>query len=195
MANSRLCSVPDCGKPHNCRGFCKKHYKRWTRHGDPLGGFTEIGAPLRFYNDVVLSYAGDGCLTWPYARTSDGYGAVTRDGKTAAVSRLLCEDMSGPPPTPDHQAAHECGNGHLACVAKGHISWKTPTENQADRLRHGTHVRGERNKIAKLTEPQVRAILSLKGKETHRQIAARYGVAPSTIYCIHTGRNWGWVQP
>lgn len=30
------CSIPDCGKPVNCRTWCKSHYYRWSRYGDPL---------------------------------------------------------------------------------------------------------------------------------------------------------------
>lgn len=31
----KLCSVEGCEARHNCRGFCKKHYTRYLRHGDP----------------------------------------------------------------------------------------------------------------------------------------------------------------
>lgn len=36
MANSRLCSVDGCSNPHDTRGYCKLHYTRWSRHGDPM---------------------------------------------------------------------------------------------------------------------------------------------------------------
>lgn len=193
MATKRICSIPECGKPHNSKGFCVKHYKRLCRYGDALGGSTEKGDPLKFYNDIVLKYDGEECLTWPYALNRDGYGAMTIDGKTSAVSRFLCEDFNGKAPSSKHVAAHECGNGHLECVSKRHISWKTQAENQADRILHGTHSRGERNSNSKLTEQQVKEILSLEGKETRRVIADRYGVTPAAIYCIHARLNWRWV--
>lgn len=31
------CSVDGCDRPVNARGFCKRHYYRWSRYGDPLG--------------------------------------------------------------------------------------------------------------------------------------------------------------
>lgn len=34
----RICSVPDCDKPHSARGFCSPHYNRFLRYGDPLKG-------------------------------------------------------------------------------------------------------------------------------------------------------------
>lgn len=30
------CSIDGCGSPVTVRGWCKKHYSRWQRHGDPL---------------------------------------------------------------------------------------------------------------------------------------------------------------
>jgi len=33
----RTCSVAGCTKPVNARGWCKGHYYRWSRYGDPLG--------------------------------------------------------------------------------------------------------------------------------------------------------------
>lgn len=29
------CSIEDCGKPCESRGYCNMHYTRWLRHGDP----------------------------------------------------------------------------------------------------------------------------------------------------------------
>ncbi len=32
----RLCEIPDCGRKHHIRGWCRIHYGRWLRNGDPL---------------------------------------------------------------------------------------------------------------------------------------------------------------
>lgn len=32
----RICSVEGCDLPHDARGWCRVHYGRWRRHGDPL---------------------------------------------------------------------------------------------------------------------------------------------------------------
>lgn len=191
MATKSLCSIPGCGKPYRGHGWCYAHYMRWWRYGDPLAGGTAVGEPERFLREVILAYDGDECLTWPYAKTGKGYGWI---GKSL-VSRLVCEEIYGPPPTPDHQAAHSCGNGHLACCAKGHLSWKTSVENQADRLAHDTHVRGERSATAKLTESDVHQVRLLKSTgQGHVEIAARFGVGPSTIRAVLEGRSWAWLQ-
>ncbi len=32
----QLCSIEGCEKPQDCRGWCRMHYHRYQRHGDPL---------------------------------------------------------------------------------------------------------------------------------------------------------------
>lgn len=188
------CSVEYCGNPHKAKGLCNAHYIRLQRHGDPLAGGTQNGEPERFYREVVLPYLGDDCLAWPFARSAQGYGQVWVDGKPVLVSRLVCEEANGPPPTPKHEAAHSCGHGHLGCVTKDHLSWRTRLQNKADELTHGTRSRGERNGRTKITEDQAREILALKGSKPQRLIADRYGVKRQAISKIQTGKNWAWLS-
>ncbi len=188
------CSIDGCGMPHYARGWCNAHYQRWTKHGDPLGGRTSPGVPERFYREVVLTYEGNECLIWPYSRTTGGYGELQNNGKTKVVSRRICEETHGAPPTPDHEAAHSCGKGQYGCVTKAHLSWKTPLENTADQLAHGTRRRGELHDMAKITEVEAREILALKGKFRQGEIACRYGISRSAVGFIHSGRNWGFIH-
>lgn len=30
------CTVEGCDQPHDAKGLCRAHYRRWRRHGDPL---------------------------------------------------------------------------------------------------------------------------------------------------------------
>lgn len=32
------CSIPNCDRAVRSRGWCGRHYGRWRKHGDPLGG-------------------------------------------------------------------------------------------------------------------------------------------------------------
>ena len=36
MDKGRICDIKDCGLPHFGKGFCKKHYKRFWKTGNPL---------------------------------------------------------------------------------------------------------------------------------------------------------------
>lgn len=39
MANSRICSITGCGKPHTARGYCQAHYNRY-RTANPINQTT-----------------------------------------------------------------------------------------------------------------------------------------------------------
>ncbi|MGZ2449562.1 hypothetical protein ACVIRO_002316 [Rhizobium ruizarguesonis] len=194
MANSRICSIPKCGNTHYAKGYCNAHYKRLKKHGGPLAGGTSRGEPLRWILEVALHHTGDECLIWPFGKDGGGYGQIWIDGKVAITSRYICELVNGAPPTPEHEAAHSCGKGHETCVSPIHMSWKTPAENAADRLIHGTHGRGERSAHAKLTESEAREILALKGIEKQVNLAKRFMVSQMTISRIQAGRKWAWLQ-
>lgn len=197
MATTPICSVENCDKPaaSGRRGYCSAHYKRWYRYGDPTTQKKiPNGEAVRFLEEVVFEYEGSGCLTWPYSRTTAGYGRLLYKGKYHHASRLACEVENGPAPTDRHEAAHSCGKGHLGCVARKHMRWATPTENQADKLKHGTMTRGEKHGNAKLTEEDVHEIRAMKGKLYQREIAEIYGVSPHLIGLIHRGERWGWLK-
>ena len=191
MADLRVCAIDGCGKPHYGHGWCHPHWKRWKRHGDPLGGLTGIGEPYEFVERTVLPYEGDDCLPWPYARNRYGYGLFRRDGgNKIIVSRFICARAHGDPPTPQYEAAHSCGNGHLGCVNPRHLSWKTRSENQADRVTHGTSNRGEGNHFAKLDASHVRSIRALEGAMTIAQIGKMFGVNRETARAIIRRLTW-----
>lgn len=182
------CSIEGCGRPTvNKTGlWCKRHYTRWWRHGDPLKRTRlACGEAEIFFQETVLPYSGDECLFWPYYT---GRPRLFRDGKHHLVARLVCIEEYGPPPTPEHEAAHSCGK--KLCVAKRHLRWATREENCADKQIHGTMSRGEQHGMAILTEPQVREMLTLKNVETQTAIAKRFGVSLGTVNKIFTGKHW-----
>lgn len=192
------CSVDGCKgnahwRAHGIGGMCRSHYRRKRDHGDPLGGRARNGEAESFYREVVLPYRGSDCLIWPYARNA-GYAVMRRDGKSISVSRSVCRDTHGPAPTDRHEAAHSCGNGAGGCITPMHLSWKTPAENQADKIGHGTSNRGERCAASKLTADDVRRIRSLEGKMTQQQIADEYGVHCVTIGDIFRRATWAWLD-
>lgn len=146
------------------------------------------GAGIAFLR-ALIGHQGDECVTWPMSQDGRGYGVCAFEGCSYKAHRLMCVLAHGEPPTPKHQAAHSCGNGHLRCVNPRHLSWKTMTENAADMVAHGT-ARFDRGRRYRLTVEQVQEILALKGKMTQRAIAAMYGVKDKQISKIHLGQCW-----
>lgn len=146
------------------------------------------GAAKRFLNDIVMTHEDDVCLTWPFACDTNGYGLV-RDGPTLRnVHRVICERVHGPAPSPEHEAAHSCGHGKQGCVAKGHIRWKTPVENHAEKNLHGTVLRGEANPQAVLSEGEARLIAASTGKS--EVVASEYGISGGHVRAIRTRAAW-----
>ncbi len=125
-----------------------------------------------------VNYQGDDCLPWPFC-TDDriGRGRIAYNGRHYWAHRLMCEMAHGPPPTPKHQAAHECGKGHYGCCNPRHLSWKTNSENQLDRRKTGNMLRNRNGNKTVLTEAQIAEIISLKGKISQVAIGAKFGVS------------------
>jgi hypothetical protein len=171
------------------------HYLRLWRYGDPLKRHrTPNGEAVSYLFETVLNYDGDECLIWPYARDFAGYGKVAIDGKIKTVSRVVCADANGEPPSPRHEAAHLCGKGHMGCVAKAHLAWKLPKENHADKIAHGTHLRGEKQNGAKLTEAHVREIRKLYKHTSQYKLGEIFGVSRGCIKDIVLGNTWSWLK-
>jgi hypothetical protein len=189
------CPIPGCSSnaarhAGGRTGYCHNHYVRKLRHGDYLGGKLSPGTLRKWVDEVALGFKGDECLNWPFRPNSAGYAVMQIDKKLIQVSRYICEVFYGPAPTPGHEAAHSCGKGHEGCVNPGHLSWKTSTENEADKRIHGTVVEGERHPKAKLTVEQVLAIRASKGTETQSMLSRQYGVSRMSIRRIWNHVSW-----
>lgn len=191
----KFCSIDGCSKPHLAKGYCSTHYGKIKRFGRPDGGRSTTpaarGEPLAWLIANV-DHTGDECLIWPFSRTRQGYSQIVpQEGvEDHSAHRVMCRLKHGDPPTPEHFAAHDCGNGHLGCVHPEHLYWATPQQNTMDRYRHGTMLFGAEAPAAKLTTAQVREIRSLKGIEKQRDIAARMGVSKSLVGAIQRGEVW-----
>lgn len=195
MGQKLICPVEGCDKPVHANGMCNKHYMRMKRRGTIEVPGTERGTLQIYMDRVVVPYEGDDCLFWPFHRNEHGYGEMTYDGVYQKANRVACILVHGQPPTPKHEAAHECGNGHLGCVNPGHLSWKTHKDNMADSLRHGTRVRGSKAPQSKLTEDDVREIRRRASQGEHHSVLAREFTVVSAkhIWAIIRRDEWAWL--
>lgn len=110
---------------------------------------------------------------------------------TRNVHRLVLETFVRP-----RAENEECRHldGNIRNNRLDNLCWGTSAENMADKIAHGTWVRGSRVGNSRLTEEQVREIkFRLARKEPHASIALDYNVKPVTISAISAGRNWSWV--
>jgi hypothetical protein len=194
MASKTICSVVGCGKPVKGFGLCSAHYTRNRRHGSPEGGGTRKGAHVEFIGHAI-TFNGDACLIWPYTRNKAGYATTAGSGHpTRLVHRVVCENVHGLPPSPDHQVAHSCGKGHEGCVNPRHLRWATRLENDADKIIHGTRASGERHGAAKISDADVRDIRRLALTIPQKVIAKRYGISRAGVCLIVARKTWAHVS-
>lgn len=121
------------------------------------------------------------CIPWPYACDRHGYGQCGFNGKIWRAHRLMCFLDQGEPPTPEHQATHECGNGHLGCVNPAHLLWKTETGNKRDAIRHDTFPRNRYGQCGKFKPDQVREIRRLAPTSTQVALSLQFGISTSAL--------------
>ncbi len=109
------------------------------------------------------------------------------------VHRLVLKTFLGEPPTPKHQCAHNDGNSINNYI--DNIRWATCKENQHDKIRHGTILRGEKITQSKLKTKDVIIIkkLIICG-ENNTQIAKKFNVTHSLISAIKLNKVWKHVK-
>ncbi len=134
-----------------------------------------------------VQHQGEDCLIWPFYR--DPYygrgrlGALEHEygkGKIVWAHRLMCELTHGPAPSDKHQAAHNCGNGSGGCVNPKHLEWKTNSQNQRDRRKHGTQA-GAKGTRTHFTPQQIEQVRRLKGRVPQLALAELLGCKRGTI--------------
>lgn len=189
--NPPTCSIEGCERKRHARGYCANHYARWRYYGDASKGRdrTRLGEPLRWISEHAY-YQGDDCIVWPFERTQHGYGSVKHNGKRRVASRVMCEVAHGYPDHADMDAAHVCGNGSQGCMNPNHLKWKSRSDNNRDKIAHGTHRQGEDVNFSTTTEWQAREILRLRGKMKQSEIAERVGVSVGVVAHIHNKSTW-----
>lgn len=123
---------------------------------------------------------------------SDGYSLVRLSVcgavHTHYVHKLVAVAFIGSCPQ-EKQVCHN--NGIRTDNKANNLRYGTPSENQADRHKHGTALFGEKIRNAILT---VKKVKQIRESNTTRQEAAKaHGVSASTIKSVRIRRTWAHV--
>ena len=136
----------------------------------------------------------DDCTIWPYGKAGNRYGQVWDGKQERRCHRIVCELHHGAP-FEDAEAAHSCGIP--PCVNPKHLRWATRTENQADRILHGTTNRGERCSNANLTQEQVIEIRAMhngfRKRPYMQEIAVLYSTTEQNVSHILNHKSWRYI--
>lgn len=138
-----------------------------------------------------------GCWNWTRARNTAGYGQISPFCGFNSAHRFVYFLWFGVHPS-NLCVCHHCDN--KICVNPDHLFLGTNRDNQLDAVRKG-RCTGPKNpnprrgdstvNKPKLTEADVLIIRSLS--DTHRVIAARFGVSRSLVTSIRGRRSWSHV--
>lgn len=128
--SKRTCSVDGCDNKHEAKGWCKVHYHRHRRHGDPLGGIFVGATPEEAFAHRTKK-VGDH-LIWTGGTVEDGYGRILVKSRKMLVHRWIYERKVGP--IPDGMFVdHICGIP--ACCNVDHLRVVTRKQNMEHRVR------------------------------------------------------------
>src|SRR6266576_82814 len=80
----KICSIEGCVNIHLSRGYCRKHYLRWYKNGDP--NITKIDRDLSTIERIISKCIRDknGCLIYTGKLSKKGYVFV-RDNITGKM--------------------------------------------------------------------------------------------------------------
>lgn len=130
------CSISDCPSTASRRGWCQKHYRRWSRHGDPLspdksrnprrsiptyrGAHTRVRARRGKARNLPCINCGNPATAWAYQGT-DPNPLVSPRGYLYSVDPAHYAPMCTPcHATLDAEARTACRNGHARTDVNGY---------------------------------------------------------------------------
>lgn len=109
------------------------------------------------------------------------------------VHHLVLEAFVSHRPSSKHHACHNDGDRFNSELSN--LRWDTRSENEKDKVRHGTNTSGERASLAKLCKKSVREIRTrLLSGEKQRSLATEFGVSQSVISFVKNHKTWKHVE-
>lgn len=190
-----VCSVEACGRSIHARGWCKKHYAKWSMHGDATTTLRLVSGTveerLRHHGwDTTAS----GCWEFRSGAMKSGHCRIRMNGKHVLVHRLSYETWVGPIPE-GQLIRHKCDNP--PCMNPDHLEPGTHQDNRDDVMARGnpTFKRGSDHYASKVDEDQVRAIRAgYTSGNSLVSLSLEYGLSTSAIKKIADRRSWKHVE-
>jgi len=184
------CSLDDCDDPVYCRGWCKIHYSRWHRTGDPRLTRKKPNGTLRADLEAAGWADTDECILLAGYKYRPGFNLA---GTQMTASRAAWIIAHGDPG--DRFVLHTCHRGEDGCINVRHMYLGDQASNIADMDRAGRASRGHGRKL--LTPRQVEEIRRrhIRGvnhiyRSNTVELAEEYGVSKATITGIVSMRRW-----
>lgn len=121
------CMIEDCRGQVYCKGWCRRHYTRWYRHGDPL--FAQVirnDDPARFARSFKVDPE-TGCHLWTELLSRRGYAKFFAGGKTWSGYSWAWVQLHGPVPDALQLDHFRCSIRR--CVNPDHVRPVTAREN------------------------------------------------------------------
>lgn len=194
-----LCCIKGCDLPVLALGLCVNHWRMNAKYGSPVAArpLSAINRGLsyeqRFWKSVHKT---DGCWLWTAGRDHDGYGVFQADihgVRVYSAHRYSHMLATGEILTPTILVLHSCDNP--PCVNPAHLSSGTSQDNADDMVQKGRHlarIRVHADKVAKLSDDEVRAIL--RDPRRYADIAVDFAVHPQTIKAIKGRSTRSYVE-
>lgn len=135
------CSIPECESKALARGWCSRHWQRWSRHGDPTAGGIDrpnIPTNARFWSKVQKT---SDCWLWVGLLNDSGYGLFSVRNKHLRAHRFAWTLLVGEIGE-GKQIDHRCRN--RACVNPDHLREVTNKQNAEHKAMSPTNTSGYR---------------------------------------------------
>lgn len=186
------CCIEGCDRPRvSSPGWCNAHYKRWKRHGNPLGKYRMHGLALAeaFTHHCPGSPPASGCWMWQSTLNFHGYGVFGWNETEVRANRVSYELFNGPI-AEGLIVRHTCDTP--ACVQPAHLILGTMADNSRDMTDRERQCRGEKFSSSKLTDSAVREIRDLyaSGTALQRDLAQRFGISQTTVSTVVNRKAW-----
>jgi hypothetical protein len=151
---------------------------------------SDLGRVRRLYDGGVNGWR---ILKPSLNQTGTGYFQLTLHAggkirRSVLLHHLVAEAFIGPKPSPEMVVCHNDGDSRNNIWTN--LRYDTFSANMMDRVEHGTHNKGQRHGMSKLTDEQAADIKRRYVKGGAKALAEEFGVARHTITRIASGKTW-----